>query len=301
MRQARSIIVLAALLAVAPAARAVTVGVLMTAGVPYYQAVHAVVVDELKKKQPDAEVVVQTPSADVMAWSNAARRFRALDVDVIVAYGAAAAGVAVTEAGGIPVVFAAVHAGTFKPPLDAATGSGWRVAAASIVKSLHAITKITKLGVVYSANDADSEAQAGEVEAMSGELSFGAERIKVEAAPELDKRLQAVDAVYLTGCGAAMAALDRIVTAARARKVPVASALGGGEDKGVVLTVTASSAELGLGVAQAVGRILGGEKPSAIPVMRSKKIDVVINLQEAESLGLKVPLDVLSTATRVIK
>jgi putative ABC transport system substrate-binding protein len=49
------------------------------------------------------------------------------------------------------------------------------------------------------------------------------------------------------------------------------------------------------------GRILRGEKPSALPVQRVSKMELSVNLKTAKALGLIVPQSVLSRADRVIK
>lgn len=279
-----------------------TIGVVLSADVPFYREIHKALTEELAKRGIKAEILLQTPSPETVAWSNAIRKLIAVNVDAIVTYGAPVTLVAVSEPTNIPIVFAGVFA-----PEDIgvsgkknATGVSSKVALAGLIKMFKEIANFQALGIVYNNAEKDTVHQAEDIEGLGGKFGYKAVRFNIRKIGDAS-RIKDVDALFITtSCAAQQCAVD-VVGTARRLKLPTATAISGSEERGIVLTISADSHEQGKEAADMLVKIITGKKPSELPVRPAKKVNMVINLKEATELELKVPFDILSSATRVIK
>lgn len=280
------------------------IGVIMTGNIPYYREIQKTFAETLQNEGlgPGAvEVVVQSPAPEPMSWTNAARKLVAIGSDVIVSYGAPATIAVLNETSDVPVVFA----GVFDPQAvgiagDNVTGISSKVPVTSLIRNFKSIDNFRRLGVVYNNAEKDTVVQAREVKRLESSLGFHSVRFDIKRAEDTGK-ISNVDALFLTTSCAAMHCVDNILGMAHKEKIPTASTIGGEENRGVILTIAANPYEQGRDAAKIAARLLKGARPSSIPVESPRKIDMIVNLKEATYMGLKVPFDLLTSATRVIK
>jgi putative ABC transport system substrate-binding protein len=280
------------------------VGVIMTGNIPYYREVHKAFTQTLASEgfaPGRVTVVMQSPTPEPMSWRNAARKLIAIGSDIIVSYGAPATLTALGETSDIPVIFAAV----FDPTAVGisarnAAGISSKVPVASLIKNLKSISNFSTLGVIYNEAEKDTVVQANEIRQLERTYGFRSVKFNIRRTEDTSKIAQ-VDALFLTTSCSAMYCVNNIVSIARRGRMATASTIGGGENNGLILTIEANPTEQGAEAAQLVARILRGAKPSSLPVLQPKKVDLILNIKEAESLGLKIPFDLLTTATKIIK
>jgi putative ABC transport system substrate-binding protein len=281
-----------------------TIGVIMTGDIAYFNSIHSAFVDELSAHgftAADINIAVQKPAPQTMAWTNAARRFAVLGVDVIVSYGAASTVRVIKETSKIPIVFAGVPDPSALGISGAnVTGVGTKLPLSAIVKYLKAISHSSTLGVVYSSIERDTVKQLEKVKGAAAEIGFGTVGFDVNKGCR-NISFSKVGALLITTSSSAVMCTDRIVQAARKHKITSAAVISGGEDKGVILSVYGDPVTQGREAAKIVAQVIEGTDPSMIPVHVSSKTQMTINVGEAKAIGVQIPLELLAAATRLIK
>jgi putative ABC transport system substrate-binding protein len=168
------------------------------------------------------------------------------------------------------------------------------------------VPKAAVIAMLVHPNTAESEAERGEIQAAARSIGQSLIAFDVQSARDIDAAFtklssQRIDSLMI-GTGAFMFnSREQIVTLARRYAIremyPFREAVAAG---GLV----SYGSSLPDGFRQAgiyTGRILKGEKPADLPVIRSTKFDLVINLKTAKSLGIKIPPILLAIADEVIE
>jgi putative ABC transport system substrate-binding protein len=201
----------------------------------------------------------------------------------------------------IPIVFAGVYdPEALRLTGKNATGISSTVSVDMALKNLSGISGMKKLGVILNKSEKDTILQTKKIK--KGEASYGYKSVLFSIKSKVNKsKITGVDALLLTTCSTGMLNIKDIIDIARSSKIPTAALIGGGENQGVVLTISADPDEQGKELAGMVNKVLGGTKPSEIPFKKPTKVEMIINLKEANSLGINIPADIKSLATKVIE
>ena len=283
------------------------IGVIMTGDIPYYKKMHQGFLEELERHKPpedEIEVILQRPFPDQIAWSNAARKLIAFDVDLIVSYGSPATLAVLDESSKVPVVYAGVY-----DPDNAditgknVTGCGYKVPLSSLVRYLKRLKKIDSLRALYSSVEEDTVRQVGTLASLSSQQNVSLTKVNLRSKKEIGKlqRGSGEDAVILTGSALVHLWIDDLMSLLRKEKQPVADVFPDDAEAGVLITLYRPPVEQGRKAAAMAARILGGEQPVNIPPEIHGDTELVFNKIEADKLGLTFPVGLLVEATRVIK
>jgi putative ABC transport system substrate-binding protein len=271
----------------APAAQK-TIGVIIPGDIPYYRDIHNAFMAKLNREGYGAmvEIVVQKPYPDPISLSNSARKLIAFDIDVIVTYGTSAAIAVFGEKTKIPLVYSAVY-DPLTPKIKARniTGISSKVSVSSLLRYLR--------GMAF---------QMRELLRLSQQYGFRVEGAEIKRIQDARTALSGkkVDALFITSSAVANIGSPALIEFAREHKIPTASLL---PDKNhhAIITLSANPREQGEKVAEMVIKILDGANPERIKPDSSNSTDLVFNLKEAMTMGFKIPMDLVTEATRLIQ
>ncbi|MHB8835627.1 MAG: ABC transporter substrate-binding protein [Candidatus Methylomirabilia bacterium] len=256
------------------------------------------------------EIFVQKPAADQMSWTNAVRKFAAVDADLIVVWGDSLLQTLCREKIKTRVGFGYV----LEPGLNScvrsasnaggtATGVGAHTPLRTLVATARLMTDFTTVGIMTFPDDPVSRAHIEELKPYEKELGYTVSVINVAQRAEAVAAFRNAPApglFLLPNCSLVSGQIEELLAVAAAKKIPTISLMPPRGAVAALLSLYPSPEEQGQLLGEQAVQILGGGSP-ANPLLLPKKIELEVNLPLARQLGVKTPMSLLSTATKVIK
>lgn len=230
-----------------------------------------------------------------------ARKFVGERPDAIIAIATPSAQAVAAATRELPIVFCSVSdplgaklVGNLDKPGGNVTGTS---DLSPIAEQLDLIRELSpdaqKLGVIYNPGETNSVSLVGLLKELAPGKGF---RVVEAAAPKSSDVLSAarqlagkVEALYIPLDNTVVSALEAVIKVGREAKIPIYSADTDSVGRGTVASLGFDYYDVGRQTGQQVARILRGEKPGDIPVERVKKLNLFLNPQAAEAMGVKIP------------
>jgi putative ABC transport system substrate-binding protein len=169
------------------------------------------------------------------------------------------------------------------------------------------VPNATTIAMLVNPNTPNNEAERRDVQAAA--QAIGQELVVLDVSSERDIETAFVTLVQrgaralLVGSGPFLSAAHReqVVALAARHALPANYSLRESVMAGGLMSYGASITDAYRQVGIYAGRIYKGDKPADLPIMRSTKFELVINLKTAKTLQLDVPATLLALADDVIE
>jgi putative ABC transport system substrate-binding protein len=285
-------------------ARAATIGTIIPRENQFFEQANKELLSFMagQDKSKKHKFIIQRPHADLIAIKNAARKFAAVDVDVIVTYGSTATLAALDETSGIPIIYLGVYDGAIpKNKAKRASGICSRLPVSSLLRYLNTSVNITNLAVLYSSIEEDTVLQLEDVIRTAEKYGFSLTKVNVEKAADITSLLSGIkaNAYFITSSSVISSVYPTVSQFAQGRKAPTASLLYY-ESIPATFQLTSNPKEHGRKAGEKLLLLLNGKRLRDISTECSRDIELVFNLREARDLGIRIPMDLVTEATRVI-
>lgn len=233
--------------------------------------------------------------------------------DLIIAISTPSAQTAMAATRDIPIVFAAVTDPLAANLVDTVERPGRNATGSSDMSPIdrhiglmeRLIEPLKTIGVIYNAGEANSVAQVDALKAAAAASGFDvAEATAAQSGGVLDAARSLVgraDVIYVPTDSTAVSGIEAIVRVGRDADLPVVAADTASVERGAAAALGLDYFEIGRAAGELAVAILNGADPAALPVRFADKLELHVNPASAQAMGLTLPDDVISEATRVIE
>jgi ABC-type uncharacterized transport system substrate-binding protein len=281
-----------------------TVGIIVPATDTFAMKAHKAFMDRLRASgiKGSIRILEQLPQPDPIALKNTARKLITLKADAIVTYGTPATMAVIGEKYSKPIVYG----GVYKPIHDSIKGPrNFGVCInpplSSMTRYMAASTRDSNIGILYCSNEKDSMFQMEQMMRFSGLAGLTGKPIDMKASSKVSSNLSGSDVgfFFITTSACTHASSTAIERISNNRNIPTTTLI---EMEGLnpVIAHYCNASEIGRVMADNLKVALEGGKPPGNSGPCSIPADLVFDIGKARRLGLSMPMELVTGATKVI-
>lgn len=254
----------------------------------------------------------QNAQADQSNLQNIAHRFVNNKVNLICAIATPAAQTVANVTSDIPIVATAVTdykaaklvKDNAKPGTNVTGTTDMNPVEQQLDLLLKLVPNAKSVGTIYCSSEVNSQLQIEILKKAAAAKGVTVKEATVSNVNDIQQAARSlvgkVQAIYVPTDNVLASAMPTLVSVTEEAKLPVICGEGGMVKAGGVATLGVDYYKLGFQAGEMAADILGGKsKPADMAIQAQKEFKAMVNLKEAEKIGLKVPEDVLKGAELV--
>ena len=254
----------------------------------------------------------QNAQADQSNLQNIAHRFVNNKVNLICAIATPAAQTVANVTSDIPIVATAVTdyktaklvKDNAKPGTNVTGTTDMNPVEQQLDLLLKLVPNAKSVGTIYCSSEVNSQLQIEILKKAAAAKGVTVKEATVSNVNDIQQAARSlvgkVQAIYVPTDNVLASAMPTLVSVTEEAKLPVICGEGGMVKAGGVATLGVDYYKLGFQAGEMAADILSGKsKPADMAIQAQKEFKAMVNLKEAEKIGLKVPEDVLKGAELV--
>ena len=254
----------------------------------------------------------QNAQADQSNLQNIAHRFVNNKVNLICAIATPAAQTVANVTSDIPIVATAVTdyktaklvKDNAKPGTNVTGTTDMNPVEQQLDLLLKLVPNAKSVGTIYCSSEVNSQLQIEILKKAAAAKGVTVKEATVSNVNDIQQAARSlvgkVQAIYVPTDNVLASAMPTLISVTEEAKLPVICGEGGMVKAGGVATLGVDYYKLGFQAGEMAADILSGKsKPADMAIQAQKEFKAMVNLKEAEKIGLKVPEDVLKGAELV--
>ena len=254
----------------------------------------------------------QNAQADQSNLQNIAHRFVNNKVNLICAIATPAAQTVANVTSDIPIVATAVTdyktaklvKDNAKPGTNVTGTTDMNPVEQQLDLLLKVVPNAKSVGTIYCSSEVNSQLQVDILKKAATAKGVTVKEATVSNVNDIQQAARSlvgkVQAIYVPTDNVLASAMPTLVSVTEEAKLPVICGEGGMVKAGGLATLGVDYYKLGFQAGEMAADILSGKsKPADMGIQAQKEFKAMVNLKEAEKIGLKVPEDVLKGAELV--